>query len=143
MRHIYTTRVSLFEPKKATLSGPDNLSMVISAPPEFQGEPGNWTPENLFVASIEGCLLTTLLYFTRKKKLNLILYESRAEGVVEKTEKGLLFTSITVEATLDLQNASDPGKAAEDLAYLAEKYCLVSNSVQCPIHFKLGLKKET
>ena len=143
MKHIYTTTVTLIDKNKGRLTGPDQLSIEISAPPEFQGDPGNWTPENLFVASVEGCHLTTLLHFIRKKKLSLVSYESRAEGVLEKTEKGLVFTSISVETWLKLENASNAAKTVEDLAQLVEKYCLVSNSIQCPVHFKLGIKEET
>lgn len=33
--------------------------VTTSAPPEFQGEPGYWTPEHLLVAALESCLMTT------------------------------------------------------------------------------------
>src|SRR5581483_8695907 len=36
-------------------------AVTFSTPPEFKGEAGFWTPEHLFVASAEACLMATFL----------------------------------------------------------------------------------
>ena len=48
-----------------------------ATPPEFRGHDGLWTPEMLFVAAVDGCIMTSLM---PERNLDLLSYESRAEG---------------------------------------------------------------
>ena len=60
-------------------------------------------------------------------------------GKVEKTKNGLRFTEVLVQADVILGN---PGQSdtVDKLAELAEKYCLVSNSVAFPVHYEVEIK---
>ena len=40
-----------------------------SSPPEFQGEPGLWTPEHLLVASVATCFLATFRAIAENSRL--------------------------------------------------------------------------
>jgi len=135
--HVYQVSVNMTEENKGKVSVPDASPFEVSAPPEFDGAPGVWSQEQLFVASAASCLMTTLFYFVRKKKLKISSYESRASGTMEKTGRGLLFTSITVNATLCFTDSESMERAGEDFGRLAEKYCLVSNSMNLPVTFHL------
>jgi len=114
-------------------------SLQVSTPPEFQGPPGNWSPEHLYVASVQSCLMTTLLYFTRKKKVPVSAYKSHATGILEKTDKGLIFTLITVDATIWFPDQESHRKAGENLEHLAEKHCLISNSIKTAVKYNLEI----
>ncbi|MBN1901699.1 OsmC family protein [Candidatus Sumerlaeota bacterium] len=135
--YAYTTFLKKAEKEKGIFILPEKPQLEVSSPPEFQGTPGVWTPEDLFVASIEGCLMTTLFFFLRKKKLSPTRYESKATGRLEKTPKGLMFTSVNVEATLSISGQT--GDIGEELESLTEKYCAISNSVSCPVTYKLRI----
>jgi organic hydroperoxide reductase OsmC/OhrA len=52
----------------------------------------------------------------------------------------LRFTEIQVKATVILGN-QEQSSEVDKLSELAEKYCLVSNSVACPIHYKVEIKE--
>src|ERR1700694_1850801 len=58
-------------------------ALPVASPPEFRGQPGTWTPEDLFVASIEVCLMLTFVGIAEKRGLRVASYESTAEGLLE------------------------------------------------------------
>ena len=62
-------------------------ALVVNAPPEFKGEPGFWTPEDLFVASVEVCLMLTFVGIAEKRGVSFVSYTSTAEGLLEWVEE--------------------------------------------------------
>ena len=63
-----------------------------SSPPEFQGEPGLWTPEHLLMASLATCFLATFRAIAENSRLQVLRLEVEAEGLLEKQEGGFRFT---------------------------------------------------
>ncbi|OHB61733.1 MAG: hypothetical protein A2Y76_00135 [Planctomycetes bacterium RBG_13_60_9] len=117
--------------------GPGELA--IGPAPEFGGRPESLNPEELFVAAINGCLMVTFFYFLRKADIELQFYEADAEGQVQKGPDGLRFVDVQVHATVTVKQPSLAEKLCE-LAALAEKHCLVSRSVSCPVHYHLHVE---
>ena len=122
---------------KTIFSGPGELE--VGPPPEFEGSPETLNPEELFVAAINNCLMTTFFYFVRKMNVEILSYYSEAQALLEKQKDGLLFTNVDVRAEVTLAQQELPEKV-RDLGGLAEKYCLVSRSVTCPVHYELEVK---
>ena len=56
-------------------------SISFSAPPEFQGEPGQWTPEHFFLASVAGCFVSTFSGIASFSKLEFLSLELEVEGI--------------------------------------------------------------
>ena len=52
------------EPAKTVFSGPGELK--VGPAPEFNGSPETLNPEELFVAAVNNCLMTTFFYFVWK-----------------------------------------------------------------------------
>lgn len=102
--------------------------LTVSAPTEFRGEPGIWTPEELFVASVEVCLMSMFLSFARKKSLPLVAYRSHSNGVLESVDGEYRFTRVVIFPTITVAAAAEE---AEVLTVLrdAERHCLVANSI--------------
>ena len=96
-------------------------------------------PEEIFVAAINGCLMTTFFYFVRKSNIEILSYHSHAEGQVEKQADGFRFTNVEVRAKVTLSRQESAEKVRE-LGDLAKKYCLVSRSVACPVRYQLEVK---
>jgi organic hydroperoxide reductase OsmC/OhrA len=63
-------------------------------------------------------------------------YESSAEGVLETTDDGLLFTSITIKPKVKLKNPEDADKVQAFLER-AHKYCLISNSMKTEVRVEM------
>ena len=121
---------------KTIFSGPGELE--VGPAPEFGGSPETLNPEELFVAAINNCLMTTFFYFARKMNVEILSYYSEAQALLEKQKDGLRFTNVDVRAEVRLKQQELAEKIRE-LEDLAEKYCLVSRSVVCPVHYELEI----
>ena len=122
---------------KTIFSGPGKLE--IGPAPEFDGKPETLNPEEMFVAAINSCIMTTFFYFVRKSNVEILSYYSHAEGQVEKQADGFRFTNVEVRVKVTLQQR-DLVEKVRELGDLAEKYCLVSRSIACPVHYELEVK---
>jgi len=128
----YTTSVRWTGEKKGMMDVAGKPSVEVATPPEFKGHEGIWSPEDLFVASVNSCIMTTFLAFTGRAGLALEGYESEAEGLLEFVDERLIFTKIVVRPRVTLTSGEDRAKA-EEIPHKAEKSCLVSNSVRTEI----------
>jgi organic hydroperoxide reductase OsmC/OhrA len=117
---------------KTTMSGISESE--IGPPPEYGGSPNSLNPEEMLVASVNGCIMLVFYHFAKKYEVEVASYHSDANGQVEKTKNGLRFTNIEVRAKVSLGSAGSVEKI-EDIAELAEKYCLVSGSLACPVQY--------
>jgi organic hydroperoxide reductase OsmC/OhrA len=107
--------------------------VTTSAPPEFQGEPGYWTPEHLLVAALESCLMTTFLAIAEQSRLDVVSYRSSAIAKLETTDgSGLRFTRILVRPIIKLRDELDRDKARRVLDK-AEGSCFVSTALSVPV----------
>ncbi|MDT4761084.1 OsmC family protein [Sphaerochaeta sp. PS] len=131
--HTYTTSVTYTELRKGVLSSEGLSSLEVATPPQFpNGHEGIWSPEHLFVASAEVCLMTTFLSIAEKSRLEFLHYSSEAVGTLEKTEEGMVMTNIVIKPKVVIKDGS---KVERTLLLLekAEKYCLISNSMKSEV----------
>jgi organic hydroperoxide reductase OsmC/OhrA len=124
------------KPAKTTISGVREAE--IGPPPEYGGSPNSLNPEEMLVASVNSCIMLVFFHFVDKSEIDVLSYHSDAEGKVEKTKNGLRFTNVQVEAKVRLGNAGSTQKIQE-IARLAEKYCLVSNALTCPVNYNVQI----
>src|SRR5579863_6810883 len=59
--------------RRGRASAPGKPEMDIGSPPEFKGEPGLWSPEELLVGALNGCLMWTFVAMGKAKGLKLRL----------------------------------------------------------------------
>ena len=107
-------------------------SIVFSAPPEFQGEAGRWTPEHLFLASVAGCFVSTFSGMARFSKFEFLLLDVEVEGVLSKQEEGWRFTQVSLQPRLKIAREKDLDRANR-LLEKAEKTCLVVRSINSKV----------
>jgi len=124
------------ESAKTVFSGPGELE--VGPAPEFKGSPETLNPEEMFVAAVNNCLMTTFFYFVRKSDVEILSYYSDAEGQVEKGKDGFRFTNVQIRAKVMLSDHGFAEKVRE-FGNLAEKYCLVSRSLACPVRYHLEI----
>lgn len=108
----------------------DGPSVAVAPPPVFKGPKGLWSPEDLFVSSLETCFFLSLLFVLKKSEVKLLSYRSEAEGVLERVDGNLKFTLVTIRPTLTIE-----GDEATMRTHLEQAHhgCLVSNSVACEV----------
>jgi peroxiredoxin-like protein len=130
--YTYRTAVKWTGQKMGVASSPGKPDIQVATPPEFKGHEGIWSPEDLFVASVNVCVMTTFLSFAERAGLSFTGYESEAEGRLELVDGKFQVTSVTLRPKVTLKNSEDAGKAKEVLAK-AEANCLISNSIKTKV----------
>ena len=110
----------------------------VGPPPVYGGDPNSLNPEEMLVASVNSCIMLVFFHFADKLGVEIASYHSDAKGKVEKTKNGLRFTNIEVKARVDLGDGNSAEKI-EEIAHLAEKYCLVSGSLACPVQYSVDV----
>jgi len=129
--HHYEATLVWEEGSRAALSSGARPVLVGGPPPEFDGEPGWWSPEHLLLSAANLCLMTTYMVLAKKVGLEIAQYRSRAEGVLEKTREGIVFTRIGLQ--VEIQAPAERLEEARKMVDAAKKYCIVSNSLKRPV----------
>lgn len=128
-KHSYRTSVKWTGERRAKLTAPGLPDVEVATPPEFPGgHPGIWSPEHLFTAAAESCLMTTFLAIAASSKLTFSEYSSTADGTLEKTDAGYLMTEIVLRPRVVVP--ADQVERAKRILEKAEKHCLISNSMK-------------
>jgi peroxiredoxin-like protein len=131
-RYTYRASVRWSEQKRGVMSSAGKPDIEVATPPEFKGHEGIWSPEDLFVASVNVCVMSTFLAFAERAGLAFTGYESEAEGTLELVDGKFQMTTIMIKPKLSLKPGEDAAKAKELLAK-AEANCLISNSIKSKV----------
>ena len=107
-------------------------SIAFSAPPEFQGETGRWTPEHLFLASVAGCYVSTFSGMAQFSKFEFLSLDLEVEGVLSKEETGWRFAQVNLRPRLKIAQEKDRERASR-LLEKAEKTCLIIRSTNSKV----------
>lgn len=136
---MYQTAVRWTEQRKGVISCAGKPEVLVATPPEFKGHDGIWSPEDLFVASVNVCLMTTFLAVAERAGLAFSSYESTAEGRLELVEGKFQFTAITIKPVIALKPGGDATNA-KDLIGKAERSCLISNSMKPTVTLEVTIR---
>jgi len=129
--HQFEVRVKWEEAGRGFMSHDDKEDLLFSSPKAFAGEDVGLSPEHMFVGSISSCHMLTFLFFIKKTGVTLKAYRTYAVGTVEKGSQGFSFSKVTLNTTVTVGS----GERDQTINALEKghKYCLVTNSVKCPI----------
>ena len=129
---VYRTSVDNVRGRSAVLHSGNKPALAVSAPLEFKGDPALWNPEDLFVASIEVCLMLTFVGIAERKGLAFVSYSSTAEGLLEWEEDSYVFTRVVIRPEIVLPPETSATDAREVLER-AHRTCLVARSTRSTI----------
>lgn len=111
----------------------------VASPPEFKGEEGVWSPEDLFVASVNICTMTTFMAFAQHRNLPIECYNTHAEGLLEFVDGKYQFTKIILRPMINVQTSEAVEQARKTLKD-AHKSCLISNSIKADVIIQPNIK---
>ena len=135
--HFYETKVTWTEGRKGELSEPTMPTIEISTPPEFpKGVPNTWSPEHLFVASANICLMTTFLAIAENSKLEFKSFECDGTGKLEKVDGRFMISEIVLKPKVVVIEEKDIDRAKR-IVEKAENHCLISNSMKTEIKLEM------
>jgi len=118
-------------------SAPNGIHFT--APAEFGGLEGRWTPEELLLASVASCYTTTLRAIAGAARFNFTDLQVEASGTVRKASSGYEFTQIVLRPNLMIASVEERDRAL-DLLQRAEKLCLVSRALGPTVTFEPQLE---
>ena len=135
---VYNTTVTWKGERWGRLVMGNGPEMDFSAPPDAQGHPGVFTPEDAFVAAANTCIMMMFIWAAERFKLKLLSYECRAEGTkVIELDRTEIFTELRLRPVIRIA-AGDESPAAVEArtrraVQSAQKYSLVANSVKSAV----------
>ncbi len=106
----------------------------VTTPIEFDGQGNEWSPEQLFLASISSCFVSTYLFFSKSEKLEGIELECEIIGQVEMINEKYRFTNINLFPKIMIASESLREKANKVLEK-THQHCLVAQSVNAFIFY--------
>lgn len=132
--HQYEVNVEWTKDRKGIISSPDLIEKIeIATPADFpKGEANIWSPEHLFVAAVNSCLMNTFFAIAENSDFKYSSFKSNAIGKVEKIDDNYSVTEIILKPVLTIADAADVEKALR-IIEMSEKNCLISNSIKSVI----------
>lgn len=131
--HSYQVRAKCTRSRSGVVAS-DEVPRPISfsAPPEFLGESGVWTPEHFFVAAVVSCYVSNFSGMSEMSKFGFVSLEVEAKGVLEKGREGWRFTEVRLHPALKIAREHDRERANR-LLEKAERSCPVTRSISARI----------
>lgn len=96
------------------------------------------SPEDLFVASVVSCYGVSLSSVSKRFHAEFTNFSVKGVGTLAKGEFGWEFDQISLEAQIVVPTEKDK-KRMEKAADRAHRYCLVGNSLKCPVHLNFDI----
>ena len=113
---------------RGTLSAAGHPNVEVGNPPAFRGTPDVWCPEDLLIGALNACLMLTFLYQMQRRKLEVLAYESSAQGTLERRDGKHCVTRIVVHPRISLKYGNDIVAANEAMKDTVNS-CMISNSI--------------
>ncbi len=130
--YTYNTSVAWKQGLDGALTSPGMPDVPVSAPVEFRGSENTWSPECLFVASVETCLMLTFVLTAKARKVEFVSYQSKAEGLLELLYGKRVISSITVRPRIAIKAEADREKI-QAIVDRMEEECYISNSIETEV----------
>jgi peroxiredoxin-like protein len=125
------------------VEGDGNLTLTTGkieygVPPQFGGNAGKTSPEELILAAISSCFSMTLGFVLVKRKVPARVLGIHAEATVQRIERQLVLTAITLHPQIAIDTDSEKTRQDIDAAIeRAGQACLISNAIRGNVELKV------
>jgi organic hydroperoxide reductase OsmC/OhrA len=132
--HTYEVDLKWTSKSKGLLSSTDLQNGIeVAIPPEFPGGiKGVWSPEHLFVASLNSCLMTTFLTIAGNSKLHFTSFDCKAICNVDHLETTYFITEVILKPKIVIPYSEKPDRAKR-IIEMSKNACMISNAVKVNI----------
>ena len=120
--------------------GRDKESFELATPPEFRGGLAEyWSPEDLLATAAASCFVLTLAAVAERRQAPLLDATVTATGHMSRRDDGGFgFTVIEIDALLETIPCGE--QAVSSAADAAEERCLISQTLDIPVHVAVQVK---
>lgn len=136
IEHNYNVSVNWIAGRVGVMNSVElETAVEVATPPQFPGGVDKiWSPEHLFTAAINSCLMTTFLSIAENSKLSFEHFSSHASGKLELVDGKYMMSEVTLHPIVTISDEGERARAERVLSK-AEANCLISNSVRSKIIF--------
>lgn len=134
--HVYRVHAKGETAGSVEVGGAGLAPLATWPPPEFDGPPGQWSPEALLLAAIADCFVLSFRAVARASRFEWQRLEVDVQGVLDRVDGVTRFTKFTVVPHLELVHEGDAVRARAVLEK-AKRVCLVTNSLNAPCELVL------
>jgi organic hydroperoxide reductase OsmC/OhrA len=137
--HRYEISLSRQSDHSAVIHNDSASPVAGGVPPQFDGKPGFWSPEELLMSAVALCFMTTFQSFALKERIEILSYTSSAVGILDKTQAGLLFTQIELQIKIRVNRGVR--ETVIPLIERSKKYCIISNTLRPAVEVVAEIKE--
>jgi organic hydroperoxide reductase OsmC/OhrA len=134
--HHYPTWLVRTLSSRARLEAPPRPLISAAPSPEFDGDATAWSAEQLLLSSLGMCLLTTFEALAARARVDLLAWEARVGGVVDRTDTGLVFTKFTVDIDMEVSDVERARAVLDE----TKQHCLISNTLRAPVELEAKIR---
>ena len=110
-----------------------------TAPPQFGGLEGRWTPEDLLLTAVASCYTTTFRALAENSKFEYADLEVEVEATARKADSGYCFSEIVSRPSLTL-TAEAARDRANRLLQKTQELCLVARALSVAHRFEPSIQ---
>ena len=140
--HHYELTSNWVREKIVTIEIQGNETFEVATPPDFWPESpeGTISPEALFLASAASCYGVSLSGVAKRFHAEFESFHIHATADLKKAEYGWEFEKIDLSVRIKVSTHKD-AKRMEKAAERAHAYCLLTNSMKCPVNLEYAIEE--
>jgi organic hydroperoxide reductase OsmC/OhrA len=112
----------------------DRPSVVVVPPGDFPGgEDGDWSPEHLFLASLQSCTMLSFLAHCAHNGVEVVSYRSHASGDLSRREQDRRYAFQRIALIITVVVAGGHAPLAQSLTDKAHRDCFITASTTAEV----------
>jgi len=127
--HHYQTWLVRTLSSRARVEAPPRPLISAGPPPEFDGDATAWSAEQLLLSAIGMCVLTTFEAFAARARVDLLAWEARVGGMVDREVTGLAFAKFTVDIDMEVSDVERARAVLDE----TRQHCLIANALRATV----------
>ena len=125
----YATDLEWVGRREARMTAGQRSPLAVTPPSEFpDGDEARWSPEHLFLASLESCMMLSFLAHCIHNDLEVLEYSAETSGSIERRSDDQRYAFSHVDMAVRARMAAGQAAAARGLTAKAERDCFISAS---------------
>ncbi len=130
----YTTDLEWIGDRRSVVRSGGRPEIIVAPPRDFpSGNEAHWSPEHLFLGALQSCTMLSFVAHCAHRGLEIVSYESRAEGTLQRREEDRRYAFTAVDVTVQVKMAGGHAAAAREITDRAERDCFISASTTAEV----------
>ena len=134
--HHYQTWLVRTLSSRARLQAPPRPLISGGPPPELEGDATAWSAQHLLLSSLGMCVLTTFEALATRARVDVLAWEARVGGLVDKTDVGPRFSKFAVDIDMEVSDIDRARSVLDEI----KQHCLIANALRAPVEIEAKIR---